>query len=114
MLEEPITELEYFAESVEDHLHAFALRNASNLSFGARFLGYEGLDPDGVRILADAALAADEPLLAAEARAAERGDPAATGVQGHGVLERIAFKVRPNAAYILSWCRACGPTACTT
>lgn len=103
---EPITQLDYFAEAVGRHLLEFVGRCYSNLGFGAKFIGYEGLDPDGVRLVADAALVADAPMLQAFARAEEKADrpgrPSTQMVRRSRTLDRIPCKVRPNAAYMLS------------
>lgn len=102
----PITELDYFSEAVGRHLREFVGRHYSNLGFGAKFLGYEGLDPDGVRLVADAALVADRPLLGAYERAEERAEEDARSEdrpqRRPRTLTRLAYPVRPNAAYMLS------------
>lgn len=102
----PITELDYFSAAVGEHLRAFAIRNYSNLGFGAKFLGYEGLDPDGVRLVAEASLVADRPLLDAYHRSEEQAEEQVTmearSQRRPRTLERVAYQVRPNAAYMLS------------
>ena len=102
----PITELDYFSATVGEHLREFVARNYSNIGFGAKFLGHEGLDPDGVRLVADAALVADRPLLSAyqraEDQAEERSRTEDRSRPRPRTLECVAYKVRPNAAYMLS------------
>lgn len=102
----PITELDYFSDAVGHHLRRFVHRNYSNMGFGAKFRGYEGLDPDGVRLVADAALVADQALLAAYRQAV---DQAQRGAEEEGryepsprTLDTKVYRVRPNAAYMLS------------
>jgi len=102
----PITELDYFSESAGDQLRAFVRRNYSNIGFGAKFLGYEGLDPDGVRLSADASLVAGGALIAAYELAEERAEEAERLGRPHQsrprTLERLVAQVRPNAAYMFS------------
>ncbi len=103
----PITELDYFSEVVGKHLQDFVRRNYSNLGFGAKFLGYEGLDPDGVRLAADASLVADGPLLAAYDQVEEEFDSSPRDSrdlyhQRPRSLDRLMAGIRPNAAYMFS------------
>lgn len=102
----PITELDYFSDSVGEHLLNFARKNYSTLGFGAKFLGYEGLDPDGLRISADATLVADQPLIAAYKKAEEHAEEEAEkNLRPHSrprTLECQSYQVRSNAAYMLS------------
>ncbi len=106
LVDKPITELDYFTEAVGEQLRRFVLRNYSNIGFGAKFLGYEGLDPDGIRLVADASLVADQALLHAYAWAVEQQEDHARRnrevSRAARTLETIAAKVRPNAAYMLS------------
>ncbi len=102
----PITELDYFSEEAAEHLREFVRRNYSNIGFGAKFLGYEGLDPDGVRLAANAGLVADRLLIAAYERAEERAEERGHKQEQHHsrprTLERLVAGVRPNAAYMFS------------
>ncbi|MEM7482193.1 MAG: hypothetical protein AAF481_13540 [Acidobacteriota bacterium] len=102
----PITELDYFADAVGKQLREFVNRHYSNLGFGAKFLGYEGLDPDGVRLVADAALVADQALLTAYERAEDQAEDQARREDRPQVrprtLMRLCYPIRPNAAYMFS------------
>ncbi len=109
---EPITEQDFFADEVAERLCRFVDGCYSNMGFGAKFLGYEGLDPDGVRLAADAALVVDEPLRRiyeegcrkrqqeAEKRHGRR-HPAAPPTRIR-TLSVLVHRVRQNAAYMLS------------
>ncbi len=99
---QPITELDYFSEAVGESLREFANRHYSNLGFGAKFTGYEGLDPDGVQLMAEAALVADRPLLDAYKHAEERARAEKRIESRPRTLDRVVYKVRSNAAYMLS------------
>ncbi|MEM1203024.1 MAG: hypothetical protein AAGN66_07330 [Acidobacteriota bacterium] len=79
ILKRPITDQYYFAEEIGDSLCQFVETCFSNMGFGAKFLGYEGLDPDGVRIAANAALLLDAPLRKVFDDARGRGDEARNG-----------------------------------
>jgi hypothetical protein len=104
---EPITKLDFFSEAAGRHLQNFVGRNYSNFGFGAKFSGYEGLDPDGVRLVANTALVADRPMLQAYEQAEEReeqGEQSSTSASRprSRTLDKVACSVRPNAAYMLS------------
>ena len=102
----PIAELDYFSQSVGDQLRGFVQRYYSNIGFGAKFLGYEGLDPDGLRLAIDAGLIADKALidtyLQAEERAELQAEESRQPYSRPRTLECRAYRVRPNAAYMMS------------
>jgi len=99
LVREPISNQHFFAGKVGPRLVQFVSRVYPNLGFGAGFKGYEGLDPDNVRLLADATLVIHSGLedLFRETRQALRKDWPMTET-----LELHTVDVRPNAAYMLS------------
>ncbi len=94
----PIALQSAFVHEVGANLIAFVARNYPNIGFGAKFIGYEGLDPDGVHILANASLLLS-PEMAGIYREARRapGAPALTET-----LDIIEAGVRPSTAYVIS------------
>ncbi|HET9765847.1 MAG TPA: hypothetical protein VFS60_03310, partial [Thermoanaerobaculia bacterium] len=99
LVSEPIANHDFFADTVGQRLVRFVSAVYPNLGFGAGFKGYEGLDPDNVRLIADATLVIHSGLqdLFREAqRALKQERPVA------GTLDRLSDGVRPNAAYMLS------------
>jgi len=99
LVREPISDQHFFADEVGPRLVRFVSRYYANLGFGAGFKGYEGLDPDNVRLLADATLVIHGGLedLFRETRRKLRKDWPMTET-----LELHTVAVRPNAAYMLS------------
>lgn len=99
LVEEPISDQHSFGGEVGLRLVRFLSRFFPNLGFGAGFKGYEGLDPDNVQILADAALVLHRGMegLVRNARHEHRGQFPTTET-----LQVITAGVRPNAAYMLS------------
>lgn len=99
LVREPISDQHFFADEVGPRLVRFVSRCYANLGFGAGFKGYEGLDPDNVRLLADATLVIHDGLedLFRETRRKLRKDWPMTET-----LELNPVAVRPNAAYMLS------------
>src|SRR6185436_14088170 len=94
----PIAEQAMFADEVEQRLCRFVARRYPNIGFGAKFVGYEGLDPDGIHVPACASLVLDRRMLPAWQRARRRpGAPATTDT-----MRVIQAQVRPNAAWMLS------------
>lgn len=89
IVDEAIWAQPFFREDVARSLERFVERCYSNLGFGAEFRGYEGLDPDGVPVLADAALVLHRELARVYAPATR-------------TLEVHRAEIRPNAAYMLS------------
>ncbi len=98
IVSEPISEQHFFAAKVGHRLVQFVGRCYSNLGFGAAFKGYEGLDPDNVQVLADAALVVHPGLATAYHQARKvRGELPTTET-----MQVIPAGIRPNAAYMLS------------
>lgn len=94
----PVAEQDVFAAEVGERLCRFVARRYPNLGFGAKFVGYEGLDPDGVFVKACASLVLAPGLSQVYERARQReGAPATTDT-----MEVIEAQVRPNAAYMMS------------
>lgn len=96
---DPISDQHFFTDQVGRRLVEFVVRYYSNLGFGAGFKGYEGLDPDNVQVLADAALVVPRSLAQAfdKARGAHREELATTET-----LQVQIASIRPNAAYMMS------------
>ncbi|AWV89752.1 hypothetical protein [Bradymonas sediminis] len=95
---DPVSRQFDFEDELRERLVDFVITNSPNIGFGAKFVGYEGLDPDGVHLLADSTLVLHpglEPVFDA-AKDAE-GAPA----QLQGIKVQVA-RVPPNAAYMLS------------
>lgn len=98
IVDTPIAEQETFADEVRKRLVRFVSRRYPNIGFGAKFVGYEGLDPDGVHVSACATLVLDQRMLPVWERA--RRDPGAPLTTD--TMEVLTAQVRPNAAYLLS------------
>jgi hypothetical protein len=94
----PIAEQDVFADEAGERLCRFVASRYPNLGFGAKFLGYEGLDPDGVHLKALAALVLSPGLHKVYEQARFRQSAAAT-TDSMAVIEA---QVRPNTAYMLS------------
>ena len=62
LVDVPVSRQPSFADEAGQRLCTFVARHYPNMGFGAKFVGYEGLDPDGVRVLADATLVAHPEL----------------------------------------------------
>jgi hypothetical protein len=68
------------------------------MGFGAKFIGYEGLDPDGVHVSACASLVLAPGLAPLFERARhQEGAPPTTET-----LQVVTAQVRPNSAFMLS------------
>lgn len=94
----PVGARSAFEDDVGQNLTQFVSRHFSNVGFGARFVGYEGFDADGLRRLAEAALVIHpelRPTFEKARRAAEA--PATTET-----MDVIEAKILPNTAFILS------------
>jgi len=98
LVEEAVGRLPAFEQEVGRRLVEFVARHYPNVGFPAKFIGYEGLDPDEVHVLADAALVVD-PVLGRAYSAARRieGAPATTET-----MPVVESRVLPNSAYMLS------------
>jgi hypothetical protein len=98
LVNEPIQEQGAFADEVGQRLLCFVSRRYPNIGFGAKFIGSEGLDPDGVKVFADAALLLHPDLqgLFRQARNQEGAPPITRTMDIH------SCQVRPNSAYMLS------------
>ncbi len=94
----PIGAHALFEDEVGKNLAGFVARNYSNVGFGARFVGYEGFDTDGLRRLADTSLVVHPHLRPAFEKARRHPDAPPTTE----TLDVIEAKILPNTAYILS------------
>jgi hypothetical protein len=94
----PVARQSAFVDEVGERLLAFVARNYPNIGFGAKFIGYEGLDPDGVRILANAALLV-HPELREIYEEARRKPGAPPTTETLVVLEAA---IRRETAYLIS------------
>lgn len=105
LLQQGLTHQHPFAEEARRRLRDFVAQHFANIGFGARFSGSEGLDPDGVHVLAEAALVLHPELHATFSR---RGDGDAEG-WGNRTQQIIPCRVRPNVAYMLSLAQGIRP-----
>ncbi len=105
VVERPVAEQYTFADAVGEALEEFVSQRYSNVGFGAKFSGYEGLDPDGVRILCDVALVM-HPALTASYEEARRRPGAKPFTETQRVIET---EIRPNTAYMLSFVQGIRP-----
>ncbi|HEX6201651.1 MAG TPA: hypothetical protein VF100_01535, partial [Thermoanaerobaculia bacterium] len=96
LVDQPLPEQHRFAAEVGDRLCRIVARYYSNMGFGARFSGYEGLDPDGVQVAADAALVLHPRLAPVFEQARSRGAATTRSLR----VEKAP--IRPSAAYMLS------------
>ncbi|MBA2664623.1 MAG: hypothetical protein H0U74_20215 [Bradymonadaceae bacterium] len=98
IVNKPVCDQLTFDEEVGGRLASFVSRHYANVGFGARFGGLEGLDPNGMRVLADASLVL-HPALHRVFDKARRlpGAPPTTET-----LHVIEAPILPNSAYILS------------
>jgi len=95
---QPLADQDLFADEAGERLCRFVARCYPNLGFGAKFLGYEGLDPDGIHVSAAATLVV-EPALERVFQAARRRPGAAPTTD---TMRVVQARVRPNAAWMLS------------
>lgn len=109
MVRTPLPDQHLFEDEVGERLCRFVARLFPNLGFGAKFAGYEGLDPDGVQVRADAALMLHAGLAGVYQETRRRAlEEAAIGTDGRplprltSTLEVLQTDIRPNAAYMLS------------
>jgi hypothetical protein len=114
LVEDLVSDQPFFDAEVGQQLLRFVGRCYSNIGFGAEFRGYEGLDPDGVQLIADATLVVHPELAPVYQRALEgekqRVRRARDGSDGPLRDEIRTTKtmpiqeacIRPNAAYMLS------------
>jgi len=98
LVEEAVGSLPSFEREVGRRLTEFVARHYANIGFPAKFVGYEGLDPDEIHVLADAALVVDGVLARAfDAARKEPGAPPTTET-----MAVIESDVLPNSAWMLS------------
>lgn len=98
VVDTPLADQATFAGEIGSRLCAFIARHYSNIGFGAKFIGYEGLDPDGIQVSADGSLVVAPALRTLFERA--RRLPEALPVAAS--LDVVEAQVRPNVAYLLS------------
>lgn len=98
IVQEPVARQLDFAAELRERLIDFIVTNSPNIGFGAKFMGYEGLDPDGVNILAQTTVVV-HPGLESILDAARRAADAPAQLQNVGI--QVA-DIQPNAAYLLS------------
>lgn len=92
-----------FAEEAGAGLRAFVARHYSNIGFGARFEGSEGLDPDGVHLLASAALVLPPELETLYGRWSGNGQGSTR------TMPVVPCGVRSHTAYMLSLAQGIRP-----
>lgn len=97
LVDRPVSELYMFEEEVGQSLLSFVSKYYSNMGFGAKFMGYEGLDPDGINVLCDTALVINPALSVVFDQVRRRPGNSLTET-----LQVIHTEIRPNTAYMLS------------
>jgi len=114
LVEGGVWDQHFFDDEVGARLLRFVARCYSNIGFGAEFRGYEGLDPDGVQVIADASLllhpklapvywnAVEEEKKRTTDTEREDGEPAPERIPTTKTMEVEAVTIRPNAVYMLS------------
>jgi len=105
VVERPVAEQYTFADQVGASLEAFVAKHYSNVGFGAKFSGYEGLDPDGVRVLCDTALVLHPALKSTYEEARQR--PGAKPFTE--TLDIVETQIIPHSAYMLSFAQGIRP-----
>lgn len=99
---EPVSAQPDFREEAGQKLIRFLAAHYSNIGFGAKFIGYEGLDPNGITTRADADVLMHEALVQLMEQTNEelrsREDP----LQLSRTLRPIKAAIDPNSAYMLS------------
>jgi hypothetical protein len=98
LIDQPISNQFVFEDEVRERLIDFVMSNYSNIGFGAKFTGYEGLDPDGVDVLARTALIL-HPGLETVFNEARKDPDAPPRLKS---LDVKTAAIEPNAAYMLS------------
>jgi len=96
--EDAVSEQYSFSRSLGNGLLHLVSTCYSNLGFGAEFRGFEGLDPDGIQVITDAALVLHPNLDRVFEKARQRPDAPPTT----RTMEVMKVPIRPNAAYMLS------------
>lgn len=105
IVERPVAEQYNFEQDVGFSLLDFVRHHYSNMGFGVKFIGYEGLDPDGVQVLCDAALILHPALGRVFEEARREPDmPPLTET-----LDVMPTDIIPNAAYMLSFAQGIRP-----
>jgi hypothetical protein len=105
LIDQPVSDQFTFEDEVRERLIDFVMSNYSNIGFGAKFSGYEGLDPDGVDVLARTALVLHPGLKTVFDEA--RKDPDAPARLKS--LDVKTAAIEPNAAYMLSLAQGIRP-----
>lgn len=107
VVSKPVAQQYAFEEDIGESLQMFVASYYSNMGFGAKFSGYEGLDPDGVQVLCEAALVIHPELrrVFEEARRQPGAKPFTETLQ---ILET---EIIPNAAYMLSFAQGIRPNS---
>ena len=105
LLERTLAELPTFADEASAELVRFVAHRYANIGFGAKFVGSEGLDPDGVNLIAEAALVLCPELKRLFEKGRQRADVPPTT----RTMEILEHAVRGNAAYMLSLAQGIRP-----
>ena len=105
IVEKPIAEQYAFEEDLAQSLQQFVARHYANMGFGAKFSGYEGLDPDGVQVLCDTALILHPAMKFVFDEVRHRPD----GYNFTETLRIMETPILPNSAYMLSFAQGIRP-----
>jgi hypothetical protein len=98
LVNQPVSDQFVFEDEVRERLMDFVMANFSNIGFGAKFAGYEGLDPDGIDVLARTALVI-HPGLETVFNEARNAPEAPARLR---TLDVRTASIEPNSAYMLS------------
>lgn len=101
LVDQPLTQIEdqVLTDEAITNLRQFVERYFANLGFGAKFVGYEGLDPDGIQMVAQATLLVPGGF----DRAVEKILAQSDNVQDLSrTLDRKQHPILPNTAFMLS------------
>lgn len=107
IVERPVAEQYNFEQDVGESLFRFVRHHYSNMGFGVKFVGYEGLDPDGVQVLCDASLLL-HPALGRVFEEARRNPDMPPLTE---TLDVMPTDIIPNAAYMLSFAQGIRPNS---
>lgn len=98
LVDRPVAEQMAFGQQAGDRIVDFVGDVYPNMGFGAKFTGFEGMDPDGIDVVADTALVLNPQLRGVFERARERN-----GVEAETeTLDVIEADIDPNSAFMLS------------
>lgn len=105
LVQKPVSDLFMFEDEVGSSLVSFVAKHYANMGFGAKFIGYEGLDPDGLNVLCDTSLVIHPALRVVFTQS--RREPSAPALTE--TLDVVEANIIPNSAYMLSFVQGIRP-----